>query len=80
MKVLPFRRMGPQPAQPILRPGAEVYLSGSEADGWLLIDMSASGGSAGTHGWFATREEAMPEGRRVAYLLGATFLGDGEGA
>jgi hypothetical protein len=80
MKVLPFRRPAPRPPQPILRPGAEVYLSGSEADGWLIIDMSPSGGSAGTHGTFATRAEAMFEGRRVAYLLGATFLDDEEGA
>ena len=80
MKVLPFRRSVPRSPEPTLRPGAEVYLSGSEADGWLIIDMSPSGGSAGTHGTYPTRAEAMIEARRVAYLLGATFLDDEEGA
>lgn len=79
MSVLPFRPKTPQPTPPVLRPGAEVYLSGSDTDGWLIIDMSPSGGTAGTHGTYPTRAEAMIEGRRVAYRLGATFLDDEEG-
>ena len=80
MKVLPFRRSAAPTVPAVLRPGAEVYICGSETDGWLIIDMSPSGGSAGTHGTFTTRAEAMIQGRRVAYLLGATFLDDEEGA
>lgn len=80
MSVLPFRPRASQSSAPVLRPGAEVYLCGSDTDGWLIIDMSPSGGSAGTHGTYATRVEAMIEGRRVAYRLGATFLDDEEGA
>jgi hypothetical protein len=80
-RVLTFGRKPSPPAPkqapaPIQRPAAEVYLCGSDADGWLVIDMSPSGGSADTHGTYPTRAEAMAEGRRVAYRLGATFLDD----
>lgn len=81
-RVLTFGRRPSPPAPkrapaPVQRPGAEVYLCGSDADGWLVIDMSPSGGTAGTHGTYSTHAEAMAEGRRVAYLLGAKFLDDG---
>lgn len=74
------RLLSPPAIGPRLRPGAEVYVAGNDAEGWIVIDMSPSGGSAGTHGTFARRDEAMAEGRRVAHRIGATFLDDDEGA
>lgn len=69
----PVRRV-PGPARvPQLRPGAEVYLCQAQSGGWLLVDVSASGDSAGMYGTFATYEEGEPVARALAYRIGATF-------
>lgn len=75
--VLQFRRPAPQPRSALKPPrSGECYIVGSEGEGFQIVDVSASGGSAGTHGEFATYAEAVAEGRRVADTLNRVFLED----
>ena len=78
-RILPFGR---QPA-PISRPkpprapwGSDVFLVpfGTPPHmGWAVFDESPSGGSAGSHGEFMDRDEAVREGRKLAEEIGGTF-------
>lgn len=78
--VLPLRRTPPQTrSQPKLPPSGEVYIIGNEGEGFQIVDVSASGGSAGTHGEFTTYAEAQAEGRRVADALNRVFMDDETG-
>lgn len=57
-------------------PEGEVYTCPAQGGGWLVIDVSASGGSAGMHGVFPTKAEADAEGWRVALTLNRVFVED----
>lgn len=60
-------------------PEGEVYTCRAQGGGWLVIDVSASGGSAGMHGVFPTKAEADAEGRRAALTLNRVFVEDTTG-
>lgn len=78
--VLQFRRAAPQArSQPKPEPSGDVYIIGNESEGFQIVDVSASGGSAGTHGEFASYAEALSEGRRIADALNRVFLEDETG-
>ncbi|MCJ2067355.1 hypothetical protein MKK75_00810 [Methylobacterium sp. J-030] len=82
-RVLTF---GPRPA-PSARPklprapwGADVFLVPFGApphQGWTVYDESPSGGSAGSHGEFTDRAEAVRAGQQLAEEIGGTFHGGG---
>ena len=58
--------------------GAEVLICEGQEGGWLVYDMSASGDSAGGHGYYATWAEAVVVARQVAKAIGGTFVDGGE--
>lgn len=71
---------GRRPAPPARKPprapwGADVFLVPFAPPnvGWTVFDESPSGGSAGTHGEFTDRAEAVREGRKLAEEVGGTF-------
>ena len=78
-RILTFTR---QPA-PIARPkqprapwGADIFLVryGTPPHAcWTVFDESPSGGSTGSHGDFADRDEAVREGRKLAEEIDGTF-------
>lgn len=74
-KVIQFgrRRPPPRPPFPPAPTGAEVHICDAQDGGFLLYDISASGGSAGTHGYFSDHAEAVAEGQRLAERIGGTF-------
>lgn len=82
-RVLTF---GPRPAPPKRRPlsqpqpqrapwGADIFLVpyGEPPHLWAVFDESPSGGSAGSHGEFGDRAEAVREGRKLAEEVDGTF-------
>lgn len=75
MTVLQFRRGPmPRPTTPDKGPpSGEVYICGNPADGFVVIDVSASGGTVDTHGTFPSYGEAVEEGHRVAVALNRLF-------
>lgn len=74
--ILPFR---PIRKRATGVPGSDVYIVEAQDGGFLVVDMSPSGGSAGTHGPYSTRAEAIREGRRIAQDIGGTFFDDDGG-
>ncbi|MCJ2072663.1 DUF2188 domain-containing protein [Methylobacterium sp. J-030] len=74
---------GPRPA-PSARPklprapwGADIFLvrygHPPHAGCWTVFDESPSGGSAGSHGDYTDRAEAVRAGRQLAEEIGGTF-------
>lgn len=81
--VLTFPRAS-RPARPAPQPqatrpsgyGGHVYIVDSEGGTFAVYDESASGDSAGHHGWFASHAEAVEEARAVAERIGAASFTD----
>lgn len=76
-----------QAARPTLRAtdplpsgyGGHVRIVDSEAEGFAgfaVLDESASGDSAGHHGWFTNHAEAFAEARAVAERINAASFTD----
>ncbi|WP_342111628.1 hypothetical protein [Methylobacterium sp. SI9] len=77
-KVLSFGRRAPvgRP-KPLRAPwGSDVFLiqyGTPPHAGWTVFDESPSGGSAGSHGDFTDRAEAVRAGRQLAEEIGGIF-------
>nr|WP_137831250.1 hypothetical protein [Methylobacterium sp. L1A1] len=59
--------------------GGHVCIVDSEAEGFVgfaVLDESASGDSAGHHGWFTDHAEAFAEARAVAERINAASFTD----
>lgn len=76
-RVLTFRRQPAPPARTHLRApqGADVFLVPFAPPhvGWTVYDESPSGGSAGSHGDYTDRAEAVRAGRQLAEEIGGFF-------
>lgn len=78
-RILTFGRLPTpiaRPKQPRAPWGADVFLVPFGApphEGWTVFDESPSGGSAGSHGDYTNRAEAVRAGRQLAEEIGGTF-------